>query len=63
MEGAAKTGLEAVVKTINTTITPAVLGQVVSDIMPFVLSMVMFGFGFYLIRRLLKGASKGKARI
>lgn len=60
MEG---TGLEGAVTTITETITPSVLGGVVSSIMPFVLGMVVFGFGFYLLRRLLKGASKGKAKI
>lgn len=57
------TGLEDVVETINTTITPQVLSSVVGSIMPFILSMTIFGFGYFLIRRLIKGASRGKAKL
>lgn len=55
--------MENAVNTISTTLTPAVLWEQVGSIMPVVLGVVVFAFGFYLIRKLIKGFSKGKARI
>ena len=51
------------VSTLSTTVSAESLWGVFTDALPFVGVCVLVGFGFYIIRKLIKGASKGKARI
>lgn len=55
--------MEAAVNTLATTVTADSLWGVFADAVPYVSIVVLVAFGFYLIRRMLKGLSKGKAKI
>lgn len=61
MEGA--TGMTAIVNSLTTGITSAGLFGTVAEIMPFVVIMIGFAFGYKVLRKTVKGASKGKANI
>lgn len=44
-------------------VTSANLWAQITPAAGFIASVVIFAFGLYIIRKLIKGASKGKARI
>ena len=53
----------AAVNTISSTITGDALWGTVSTIMPFTLTVVLFAFGYYLVRKQLNGlGNKGKTK-
>lgn len=54
--------MESVVSQLNTGITSATLFGTVSDLMPFVITLTIACLGLYFLRKLIKGASKGKVR-
>lgn len=62
MEGAA-TGMNAIVQSLTSGITSAGLFGTVAEIMPFIVIMIGFAFGYKVLRKVVKGASKGKANI
>lgn len=51
------------VNTLATTVSADALWGVFADAIPYISVVVLVGFGFYLIRRMIKGLSKGKAKI
>lgn len=51
------------VNTLATTVSADALWGVFADAIPYISVVVLAGFGFYLVRRMIKGLSKGKARI
>lgn len=51
------------VSTLATTVSADSLWAVFADAIPYISVVVLVGFGFYLIRRMIKGLSKGKAKI
>lgn len=51
------------ISTLTTTVTADGLWGVFTDALPFVGVVVIVAFGFYIVRKLIKGVSKGKARI
>lgn len=51
------------VSTLATTVSSDALWGVFGDTVPYIGVVVLVAFGFYLIRRMVKGISKGKARI
>lgn len=51
------------VSTLATTVSADSLWGVFADAIPYISVVVLVAFGFYLIRRMLKGLSKGKAKI
>lgn len=57
------TGMQAIVSTLTTGITSAGLFGTVAEIMPFVVVMIGFAFGYKVLRKVVKGASKGKSNI
>ena len=57
------TGMAAIVSALTTGITSAGLFGTVAEIMPFVVIMIGFAFGYKVLRKAVKGASKGKAGI
>lgn len=59
---AAATGMEAVVSALTTGLTPSVFFDTVADIIPFVIVLVPVCLGLYFLRKLIKGAGKGKVR-
>lgn len=56
------TGMDAVVTALTTGLTPAVFFDTVADIIPFVVILVPVCLGLYFLRKLIKGAGKGKVR-
>lgn len=62
MEGAV-VGMEAIVTQLTTGITAEGLFGTVSDVMPFIILMIGFAFGYRVLRKAVKGASKGKANM
>lgn len=55
--------MENTVTALATTVNAASLWGVFEDAIPFISVIVLVGFGFYLVRRMIKGVAKGKARI
>lgn len=51
------------VSTLATTVSSDALWGVFANAIPYISVVVLVAFGFYLIRRMLKGLSKGKAKI
>lgn len=62
-ESAAATGMNAIVSSLTSGITSAGLFGTVAEIMPFIVIMIGFAFGYKVLRKVVKGASKGKANI
>lgn len=48
---------------LATTVSADALWGVFGDAVPYISVVVLAGFGFYLVRRMIKGLSKGKAKI
>lgn len=61
MEGAA-TGMTEVINGLTTGITAETIFAVVADLVPFIVVMVPVALGLYFLRKLVKGAGKGKVR-
>lgn len=62
MEGAT-TGMTGIVSQLTSGITSSGLFGTVSEVMPFIIIMVGFAFGYRVLRKAVKGASKGKANM
>lgn len=56
-------GMESIVQSLTGGVTSAGLFGTVAQIMPFVVIMIGFAFGYKVLRKVVKGASKGKANI
>lgn len=63
MQQTVQKGMEQIITSLTSGITQATLFDVVSKLMPFVIVMVIASFGFFELRKLISGASKGKARL
>lgn len=61
MEEPVATGMSEIVSSLTTGITSEGLFGTVAEIMPFVVIMIGFAFGYKVLRKVVKGASKGKA--
>lgn len=61
MEGA--TGASGLATSLGTSVTAAGLFDSVAPFIPFVGGIVLFAFGYRVLRKAIKGASKGKANI
>lgn len=55
--------LNNAIETLSTTVSSDALWGVFANAVPYIGVVVLVGFGFYLIRRMIKGVSKGRARI
>lgn len=63
MEGAATTGsMTEIITALNTGITSETLFGTVADLMPWVITLTIASLGLYFLRKLVKGAAKGKVR-
>ena len=60
--GETATGMSAIVTQLTQGITPTTIFAVVSDVIPFVITMVPIALGLYLLRRVIKGAGKAKVK-
>lgn len=56
-------GMESIISQLTTGITSDGLFGTVADVMPFVIIMIGFAFGYKVLRKAVKGASKGKANM
>ena len=54
--------MDAVITALTTGLTPAVFFGIVADIVPFIITMVPIALGLYFLRKLVKGAGKGKVK-
>lgn len=55
--------MENAVAKLASTVSADALWGVFADAIPYISVVVIVAFGFYLIRRMIKGLSKGKAKI
>ncbi len=62
MEGAAAGSMEQIVTQLNSGITSATLFSTVGQLMPWVITLTIASLGLYFLRKLIKGAAKGKVR-
>lgn len=58
MEG--KKGMEAVITAITTALSADNLWGVVGNVVPFLAISVLFGLGFYLVKRILNKVKRAK---
>ena len=58
MEGA--TGMDAVITSLTTTLSAANLWEIVGKVVPFLAISVLFGLGFYLVKRILNKVKRAK---
>lgn len=54
--------MDAVITSLTTGLTPTVFFDIVADIVPFIIVMVPIALGLYFLRKLVKGAGKGKVK-
>lgn len=57
----AATGMAGIVSQLKAGVTSAGLFGTVGEIFPFIIVMIGFAFGYKVLRKVVKGASKGKA--
>lgn len=62
MEGAVTNSMSEIVSALNTGITSETLFGTVADLMPWVITLTIASLGLYFLRKLVKGAAKGKVR-
>lgn len=55
--------MAGVVTQLTTGITSSTIFAVVGDVMPFVITMIPIALGLYFLRKVVKGAGKGKVRL
>lgn len=62
MEGATVNSFQAIVEALNTGITSATLFSTVQLLMPWIITLTIASFALYELRKVIKGAAKGKVR-
>jgi len=62
MEGTATGSMTEIISALNTGITSETLFGTVADLMPWVITLTIASLGLYFLRKLVKGAAKGKVR-
>lgn len=55
-------GMTALVNQLTTGITASTIFSVVGEVMPFVITMIPIALGLYILRKVIKGASKAKVK-
>lgn len=60
MEGGGATGMEAVITSLTSSLSAANLWGVVGTVVPFLAISVLFGLGFYLVKRILNKTKRAK---
>lgn len=53
-------GMEEVISSLTTSLSAANLWGVVGDVVPFLAISVLFGLGFYLVKRILNKTKRAK---
>ncbi len=59
----ASTGMAGITSQLTTGVTAGNLFGTVGEVMPFIIQMIGFAFGYKVLRKAVKGASKGKANM
>lgn len=54
------TGMSEVVSSLTTSLSAAELWGIVGDVVPFLAISVLFGLGFYLVKRILNKVKRAK---
>lgn len=62
METTATGSMTEIISALNTGITSETLFGTVADLMPWVITLTIASLGLYFLRKLVKGAAKGKVR-
>lgn len=57
------TGMQAVVTSITTALSAANLWEIVGTAVPIIAIGVLFGLGFRIVKKVVKGLSNGKAKM
>lgn len=60
--GETPTGMSAIISALNTGISSSTLFGTVAELMPWVITLIIASLGLYFLRKLIKGAAKGKVR-
>ena len=60
LEGATAGSMADVVTKLNTGITSSTIFATFGDLMPWVISLIIASLGLFYLRKLIKGAAKGK---
>lgn len=55
--------MENAISTLSTTVSSDALWGVFGNTIPYIGVVVLVALGFYLVRRMIKGVSKAKARV
>lgn len=55
--------MDAVITALTTGLTPTVFFDIVADVVPFIIVIVPISLGLFFLRKLIKGAGKGKVRL
>lgn len=55
--------MSSFITALNTGLSATALWGAIADTAPLIITLVLFGLGFYVTRKLVKGASKGKTRM
>lgn len=53
-------GMEAVITSLTTTLSATSLWEIVGTVVPFLAISVLFGLGFYLVKRILNKVKRAK---
>lgn len=56
-------GMEAFISSLNTGLSATSMWGAVADAAPLIITLVLFSLAFWLVRKLIKGAGKGKIRM
>lgn len=59
---ASTTDMSAIITALNAGLTSSTIFGTVADLMPWVITLVIASLGLYFLRKLIKGAAKGKVR-
>lgn len=62
MESAASGSMTALITALNTGVTSSTIFGVVAELVPWIITLIIASLGLYELRKLVKGASKGKVR-
>lgn len=60
MKEGAVTGMEAVISSLTSALSAANLWGIVGNVVPFLAISVLFGLGFYLVKRILNKVKRAK---
>lgn len=55
-------GMDGIVSQLNTGISSSTIFGTVGQLMPWVITLIIACLGLYFLRKLIKGAAKGKVR-